>query len=166
MNRLSFVGMQHQELRRRLLALDPNLDDETLADTLEGLTDLHEILVATLRAALMDESLAFGLRSRIATMEDRLTRLEERAHKRRQIVRDVMVDCEIKKIIDPEFTSSTRAGIPALVVLDESEIPQQFWEPREPRLNRQAVLADLKRGIVVPGATLSNPEPILSVRTK
>ncbi|MGE3897219.1 MAG: siphovirus Gp157 family protein [Variibacter sp.] len=166
MDRLSFAGMQYQELRRRLLALDPDLDDETLTDTLEGLTDVHQILAATLRASLVDESLALGMRDRIANMEDRLAKLEERALKRRQIVRDVMVDCGIRKIADPEFTLSTRPGIPALIVLEESAIPPQFWEPREPRLNRKAILADLKQGIVIPGATLSNPEPILSVRTK
>jgi hypothetical protein len=166
MDRLSFAGMQHQELRRRLLLQDPELDDETLADTLEGLTDLHEILTATIRAALVDECLAFGLRDRITRMEERQNRLEERAAKRRHIVRDVMLDTGVKKIIDPEFTLSTRAGSPSLMILDESIIPAKFWEPREPRLNRQGMLSDLKRGAKIPGVALSNAEPVLSVRTR
>ncbi len=52
------------------------------------------------------------------------------------------------------------------MVLDEAAVPSIYWEPREPRLKRQELGADLKAGAEVDGATLSNPEPILSVRTR
>jgi len=77
-----------------------------------------------------------------------------------------MVETEVKKITAPDFTVSVRAGAPALVVTEEAAIPQVYFEPREPRLNRQALLSDLKQGVDVAGAQLSNPEPVLSVRTK
>jgi len=51
-------------------------------------------------------------------------------------------------------------------VLNESEIPSIYWEPRDPKLDRATLLADLKGGREVGGVTLSNPEPILSVRTR
>jgi hypothetical protein len=56
--------------------------------------------------------------------------------------------------------------MPALLVLDEAAVPSIYWEPREPRLNRQELLSDLKGGTQVGGVALSNPEPVLSVRTK
>jgi hypothetical protein len=59
-----------------------------------------------------------------------------------------------------------RPGMPALVVLEEAAVPSIYWEPREPRLKRQELAADLKAGADVAGATLSNPEPVLSVRTR
>jgi hypothetical protein len=163
---LQLAAHQHQEIRRRLRAEDPHLDEQTLADTVEGLTDLHAMLAAVIRAALLDEALACGLRARIEEMEERLRRFDERALKRRQIVRDVMVESEIKKLMDPEFTVSIRAGSPALVVVDEAAIPAGFWEPREPRLNRMGLLGALKRGGEIAGVALSNPEPVLSVRTR
>lgn len=163
---LDFARAQHHALRKRLLADDPDLDEETLADTLEGLTDLHEIIAAILRAALTDEALASGLKARICDMQERQKRLAERADKRRQIARETMIEAEIKKITAPDLTVTLRPGTPGLAVVDESAIPEPYWEARLPRLNRQALLADLKQGQVVSGALLSNPQPVISVRTK
>ena len=163
---LGIAAQQHQLLRERLLATEPDLDEQTLADTLEGLTDLHEVVAAIVRAALVDEALVQGLKDRIGMMEGRMARLQERADKRRQIARDAMIETEVKKITMPDFTVSIRPGSPALVVLDEKGIPAEYYEPREPRLNRQALLADLKRGSNITGVVLSNPTPVLSVRVK
>jgi hypothetical protein len=51
-------------------------------------------------------------------------------------------------------------------VLDEAAVPSIYWEPREPRLNRQELLSELKEGAEIEGVALSNREPVLSVRTK
>jgi hypothetical protein len=142
------------------------LDERTLADTVEGLTDLHEIVAAVVRAALEDEALASGLKERIGIMQGRMERLIERAGRRRKIARDAMVDCGIKRLVAPDLTVITRPGSPALVVIDEAIIPAQFWEAREPRLNRQSLLTELKHGAVVAGVALSDPGPVLSVRVK
>ncbi len=163
---LEFSAIHYRALRDRLRAEDPQIDERTLADTVEGLTDLHEILTAIIRAALADEALATGLKGRIAEMEDRLGRLKDRAAKRRQIAKDTMVELDLKKIEAPDFTVSVRPGMPSLMVIDEAAVPSLYWEPREPRLNRQGLLADLKQGAEVTGVSLSNPEPVLSVRTK
>jgi hypothetical protein len=99
-------------------------------------------------------------------MEERRDRLEERALKRRQIVKDTMVELDLKKLTAPDFSASIRPGMPALLVIDEAAVPSIYWEPREPRLDRQGLLAELKQGAEITGVTLSNPEPVLSVRTK
>jgi hypothetical protein len=166
MNKLAFSTATYLALRERLLAAEPNLDERTLADTIEGLTDLHEIVAAIVRSAIVDEALAEGLRDRIGEMQGRLERLEDRASKRRQIARDVMTEAAIKTILAPDFTISVRPGNPGLAVIDEALIPQSYWVPREPRLDRQALHADLKRDIEIPGVVLKNPEPVLSVRVK
>jgi hypothetical protein len=163
---LEFAAIHYRAVRDRLQAEDLQIDDQTLADTVEGLTDLHEILTAIIRAALTDEALAGGLKGRIAEMEERLGRLQDRATKRRQIAKDVMVELDLKKLTAPDFTASIRPGMPALMVIDEAAVPSIYWEPRDPRLNRQGLVADLKQGAEITGVTLSNPEPVLSVRTK
>ena len=166
MDQLNFAATTYRAVRERIRTQDPELDEQTLIDTVEGLTDLHEILAAIVRAALADEALATGLKGRIAEMQERLERLQERAAKRRQIVKDTMVELDLKKLTAPDFSASIRPGMPALLVIDEAAVPSIYWEPREPRLDRQGLLAELKQGAEITGVTLSNPEPVLSVRTK
>ncbi len=163
---VEIAAAKYSVLRERLRAEDPTLDDQTLADTVDGLTDLNEIVASIIRAFLADEALAFGLKGRIAEMEDRLARLQDRAAKRRQIVRETMAELDLKKITAPDFTASLRPGMASLVVLDEGSIPSIYWEPRDPKLDRASLTTDLKHGTDVAGATLSNPEPVLSVRTR
>src|SRR5262245_31422663 len=166
MDRISFATTTYRVVSARIRAEDPTIDEQTLADTVEGLTDLHEILTAVIRAALADQALATGLEGRIGEMQARCDRLQDRATKRRQIAKDVMSELDLKKLAAPDFTASIRSGMPALMVIDEAAVPSIYWEPREPRLNRQGLVADLKQGAEIAGVTLSNPEPILSVRTK
>ena len=166
MSHLEFVALHYRAVRDRLKAEDPDLDERTLADTVEGLTDLHEIVIAIIRSALTDEALAAGLKTRMSEMQGRLDRLNDRASKRRQIARDVMVETEMRKITAPDFTVSIRPGTPSLIVIDECAVPSGFWEQREPRLDRAGLLAELKNGAEVAGVQLSNPEPVLSVRAR
>src|SRR5471032_2503816 len=163
---LEFAAIHYSSIRDRIRAQDPQIDEQTLADTVEGLTDLHEIVQAVIRAALADEALARGLKCRISDMQCRLDRLEDRASKRRQIAKDVMVELDLKKLNAPDFTASIREGTPALMVINEEEVPSIYWQPSEPRLNRQELAYELKQGAEIAGVALSNPEPVLSVRTR
>jgi len=163
---VELATLTYRTIRDRLRAQDPQIDEQTLADTVEGLADLHEILMAVIRAALADQALATGLEGRIGEMLARRDRLQDRAAKRRQIAKDVMIELDLKKLSAPDFTASIRPGIPALMVIDEAAVPSIYWEPREPRLNRQGLANDLKQGAEIAGVALSKPEPVLSVRTK
>ena len=163
---LDFAAIHYAAVRDRIRKEDPQIDEQTLADTVEGLTDLPDILMAIIRAALADEALATGLKGRVAEMQDRLDRLQDRAAKRRQMAKEVMIELDLKKIAAPDFTASIRPGMPALMVIDEAAIPSIYWEPRDPRLKRQELATELKQGAEITGVALSNPEPTLSVRTK
>jgi hypothetical protein len=163
---LAFATITYRTIRDRIRAQDPQIDEQTLADTVEGLTDLHEIVQVVIRAALADEALARGLKCRISDMQGRLDRLQDRASKRRQIAKDVMVELDLKKLNAPDFTASIREGTPGLMVLDEEAVPSIYWQPSEPRLKRQELAYELKQGAEIAGVALTDPEPVLSVRVR
>ena len=163
---LHLEASRYRNLRDRLLADYPGADEETLADTLEGITDLHEMIAAVIRSALVDEALQAGLRSRLDDMKLRLVRLEERGTKKRQLALEAMTEVGLTKLEQPDFTASARAGSPSLIVIAERAIPDGYWVPQPPKLDRQKMLSELKRGVEVPGVQLNNPQPVLMVRTE
>ena len=164
--KLNHQVLLYQILRARLGEEFPDLDDDTMRDTLEEITDLREIIAAIIRSALVDEALQAGLRSRLEDMKQRLSRLDERGTKKRRLALEAMSEVGLTTLQEPDFSASLRAGSPALVVVSEQEIPEAYWLAQPPKLDRQGVLGHLKRGASIPGAELSNPKPVLAVRTK
>jgi hypothetical protein len=148
-------GTRYKHFKDQLLQQIPDLDEETLNDTLDGITDFREILAQLLRSALDDEVVAAALSARLADMKSRVQRLGHRAEKKRALVLRAMSEAEIQKLLQPDFTASLRQGGPTLEVQAESKIPPAYWKPQPPKLDRQILLADLKRGIEVEGAALA-----------
>ncbi len=167
MNPLTHSVTTYQTIRERIISLaNDDIDETTLADTIEGLSDFNEVAAEVIRSALLDEAMADGLSQYIKRLQGRLQRLAERAKERRRIVRDAMMEVDLRKIVAPDLTLSVRPGSPSLVILDEKAIPEPYWLQQKPRLDRIQATSDLKRGVPIPGATLSNPEPVLSVRIR
>jgi len=154
------------EIREAVLAeFGDDLDEQTLADTVEGMANLHELLAAIVRGALDDEAMAEAIKVRMNDMRGRLDRCEARADRLRRIVKNAMADAHIQKLTQPDFTASLRAGQPHVTITDEQAIPESFLSYR-PHINKREILDALKDGAEVTGAALSNPEMVLSVRTK
>jgi hypothetical protein len=157
---------EHRYLRELLKAEFREADEEALRDTLDELRSVPELLAAVLRSYLVDLAFAAALGIRIDDMHKRLSRIEQRADRKRELVTEAMVWAEIKKLIEPDFTASLRAVPAFLSVLDEKQIPADFWEPQPPKLDKLKLSAALNAGAAVPGAVLGKPEINLSVRTR
>jgi hypothetical protein len=161
---LSHLVIRHKHFALALALSFPEADEKTLADTLEGVSDLPGLLSTLIRSRIEDETLAECLKRRIEEMRQRLERLEVRAGQKKALVLAAMEEAGIKKLVEADFTLSLRLGSPKLVVIDETLIPEEFWRPQAPKLDRQWLLAALKNGRSVTGAELGNPEPTLAVR--
>lgn len=156
---------KYRMIRERLLADHPELDDRTLSDTLEGISDLREMIAEVTRSALDDEAMVAGLSVRLSDMKSRLDRFEARAKRKRQMVLSAMIDADIAKLPMPDFTVSLRQAAPSLEVTAEDRIPPAYWKPQPPKLDKQGLLAALKAGAEIDGVGLAPPQIQLSVRT-
>jgi hypothetical protein len=151
--------------RTRLLAEFPDTDEPTLRDTLEGLTDLREMLASLVRSYLDDLTLVEALGLRIGEMQKRVARFEARAEKKRSLVLSAMEQAELKQLAEADFTVSLRRTSPPLIVTCEREIPAGWWRPQPPKLERQALLVALRSGATIPGVALGQGPMTISVRS-
>jgi hypothetical protein len=163
---LAIEAVRYGSLSEELKARFADIDEETLRDTLEGLSELPELLQAVVRSSLLDEAFAFGLKGRLSEMKDRLDRLVERSSRKRELVCESMLRSGLTKLMAEDFAVSVRQGIPKLEVLDEAKILEPYLVPQPAKLDRAGLLSALKRGEVVEGASLIDGQPHLHVRTK
>ena len=158
---------EHAYLRENLLAeYREAIDEQTLRDTLEGISSLPEALAAVVRSYLDDLVTAAALGMRIGDMQERLSRIEARVEKKRFTITEVMEKADIRRLEQPDFTAWLRAVPPGLVVADESLIPADYWKPQPAKLDKRGLLSALNAGTSVPGVSLGNGGTTLSVRTK
>ena len=156
----------HEYVRTTLRDEFPDVDEETLRDTLEGISELPELIAAIVRSHLDDAALAAALRSRVSDMQERLGRIEGRAEKKRALIASVMERADMRKLSEPDFTVSLRPTPCPLVITAEADIPEAYWKPQPPKLDRKALLAALNSGECVPGASLGNGGITIAVRTR
>ncbi len=156
----------HEYLREKLLTEFLDIDEETLSDTLEGLTNLHDKLAAVIRSQQEDSVLVKALKIRIKEMQERHARFEHRVSKKRELVTTVMDRAGITKIAESDFTASLRQTPRPLVISDDREIPKTYWKSQDPKLDRKKLITDLKSEELIPGACLGNGGVTVSVRVQ
>lgn len=162
---LRMATARHEALRAELLERWPELhsDEDTLEDTLSGISDLPEMLAAVIRSALEDEAIVDALQARIKKMQERVMRIEIRAIRKRNAVLHYMQETGIKKLTPADFTASIGMGKGRVVIVSEADLPAEYVRTKlEP--DRAKIREALQAGDEVSGAALSNPEPWISVR--
>jgi hypothetical protein len=95
------------------------IDEETLSDTLEGASELPDLLI---RSSLFDEALGAALKARVGDMKARLDRLEERQNAKRRLVCNSMRVAGLDKLNAEDLSISRRQGVPRLEIVNEAEI--------------------------------------------
>lgn len=143
----------------------PDIDDETLSDTLDGIAGAKDLARQLIRASREDEAEAKGLSEYIDALQSRRARLTARAEKREAAALSLLLEIGEKTLRDPAFTASVVPTPKKVIFTDTSVLPEWAWRKRGPELDTAAVRQRLSAGETVPGASLSNGGTTLRVLT-
>ena len=117
------------------MAAYPDLDQGTFLDTLEGASNLEEMLSEIIRAYLDDRAFAAALKQLLDDMRICLYRPESATSNKRDLIAAVMGKAELCIISEPDFIFSLRDVPRGLSVSDEAEIPETYWLPQFAKLD-------------------------------
>lgn len=150
-----------------LLAQFPELieDDVLRTDMIEGQTDAFTFLSMLVRKIGESDALADGVDLYRQELAERESRIRRRIFSLRGLAFKIMEAAELKKAELPEATLSIRNGTPKVIIVDETQLPENCVRTKtEP--DKTKIKDALLSGETVEGAVLSNAEPSLSIRIK
>ena len=137
-----------------------NFDEETILDTLDANdTELAKkvedyVYVIRNRSAFTD-----AMQSEIDRMTERRNAEVKRIAKIEEWLLQNMIACKYLKVECPAFTVSVQNNPQKVEVLDEKQIPADYWRTPEPKPpvaapDKKLILSALKDGFDVPGCAM------------
>lgn len=156
--------MEAAKIVKEQIAVLAGDDEDFIRDSIEGETNLFEIISALVAADGEDKALVEGLDHFADALDARKQRIKQRIETRRALLASAMEIAELKKLETPAGTISQTKVAPKPIVQDEADIPAEFWKPSDPKLDRKALGDALKEGRVIPGATMSNGGFTVTIR--
>lgn len=137
---------------------DMDLDEQTMLDTLEGLSGELEVKATNVAAFCRNlEASAEAIKNAEAQMAARRKAIENRANRIKQYLKENMERTGILKIESPHFSMAIKKNPPSVVVDPSQVIPAEFYNqppPPAPVLDKKRVAEALKAGKEVPGCKL------------
>ena len=161
----------HIRLREMLLEHWPELadDEQTLADSLDGLSTLDDAVAAVVRSIDSDTALSTGLTKRAKEIDERKDRIEHRIETKRRLIAEAMESAGVKRITLPDATVALTTVQPKVIITDEAALPASFMAcppPPPPKPDKRRIGDALKAGETIPGATLGNPQTSIRISRK
>ncbi len=148
-----------------------NPDDPVVLDTLEGATNLHEMIASLAREARRRKANAEALATIIDENKKRKERHEAAAESIRSAIARAMLDAGLKRSEAPDATITVRMGESKPKVVSEELLPDWYWEEkiiRKPDMSEIKLTIELRKengdSEPIPGVVMTNPAPILTIR--
>lgn len=154
---LYVLAAEYRDAANTLAEMD--IDEQTLRDTLEGLSGDLETKAANVAAfARSLDATAEAIKKAEAEMAERRKKIEKRAASLREYIKTNMEACGISKIECPWFVLSIRNNPPAVQIEAPDMVPDAYKReiptpPPEP--DKKLIAQALKDGYDIPGCRLT-----------
>jgi len=158
MNTLYEIAAEYRTATDKLADLD--LDAQTIADTLEGLSGDLETKAQNVAFFVRNlEATAAAIKQAEADMAARRKAMENRADGLKRYIFESMTVAGIEKIECPHFRLAIKNNPAAVEIFEPGLVPASFMrtpEPPPPAPDKTAIKEALKAGQDVPGARLTS----------
>ena len=155
---------KYEEILDLLQSVDVSTNDEyrqILEDTLESISDALddkvEGYVKIIDQMRSDREMLKVERDRINA---RIKSLNNNVKRMQTVLYDTLKASGKDKVKTPLYSIWIQQDPPSIEVLDELEIPNEYWVEQLPTLDKRQLLTDLKEGKEVKGAQIKQGEGV------
>jgi len=158
MNKIALyeLAAEYQKAAEQLSMLD--LDEQTIQDTLEGLSGDFEAKAANVAMFVKNlQVIAESKKQAEEMLHEQRMKIEIRIERIREYLKNCMLSSGLIKMASPYLELSIKNNPPSVEILDEQQIPPYFmvYDPAPPpKPNKLLIKERLKNGQDIPGAKL------------
>lgn len=141
------------------LAEDPDVDPEVLADTMEGIeadfedkADAYAYIIASLKGD------AGTIDAELKRLKARKDSVEANADRLKKSLEEAMKATGKVKFKTALHSFGIQKNPQSVYIIEGEKIPDEYLIPQEPRIDKRAILADLKAGKTFSFAELQQTE--------
>lgn len=143
---MTLYNLTGQYLELLEMAQDETMDQKMIKDTMEGIEGEYEakaegyaMVLANLAAN--DEA----LKKEMDKMGEKRKIIKNNMDRIRKNLKESMIATGKRKFSTSLFSFRVQNTAPSLNILDETKIPEEFWRPQDPVLDKKALLAEVKK---------------------
>lgn len=159
MSSLYQLSEEYQELMS--MALDPDVDPEALADTLEGIEGEIECKADGYAKVMRNlEADASAIKTEIARLTERKKHIEANVDRMKRSLESAMRLTGKTKFKTSLFSFNIQKNPAALKIDNPDRVPEEFLIPQDPKINTTAIKKELKEGTVFDWCHLEQGESL------
>jgi hypothetical protein len=114
-------------------------DPEFLADSIEGQTNVLELIDLLDKSIVEDEARSTGYESVAKEYAEKKRRADARADRKRALLQNALDMIGLRKHRTSVSTLSLAPVPIKAIVLEEADVPSRFWKTQEPKLDQKAL---------------------------
>ena len=147
--------LQGEYQRLYQLAEEEELTLEDIQDTLESLDGELEDKAVGYAMVMKDiEGQIDVIKKEVERLNSKVKTLNNNKDRMKNALQDAMIQTDNKEFKTDLFNFKIQNNPPSVKVLQESEIPEQYFIPQEPKLDKKGILAELKAGKDIQGVEI------------
>lgn len=153
--------MNLYELTGAYLQIQQMIEDgaDGLEDTLAALDDAIENKAVGYAKVIKNlEAQAKAIKEEENRLKERRQSLENNIKRLKETLEQAMIETGVKKIKTDLFSFNIQKNPPSVNVIDEHAIPENYLIPQQPKIDKKAILADMKNGAEIPGVEVIRTE--------
>ena len=159
MSTLYELSEQYQELLS--MALDPDIDEEAIADTLEGLEgEIEDKADGYAKVMRNLEADASAIKAEIARLTERKKHIEANIDRMKRSLETAMRLTGKTKFKTSLFSFNIAKNPASLKIDNPDRVPEEFLIPQDPKIDTVGIKKELKEGTVFDWCHLEQGESL------